>query len=72
VDYVRTLLQSDFKWAALILAGVGVLFGVAVLIGLALSALAAPWGAAVAFILVVLVGGAVILELPRVWARLPR
>jgi hypothetical protein len=72
VERLRIIVQSDFKWAGLVLGGVGVLFGAAVLIGLALRALAFPWGAAFAFIVVVLVGAAVVLELPRLWARLPR
>jgi hypothetical protein len=72
VERFRFLVQSDLKWAVLILAGVGALFGVAIVIGLALTALWAPLGVAVAFILIVLVGGAVVLELPQLWARLPR
>jgi hypothetical protein len=72
VERFRIIVQSDFKWAGLVLAGVGILFGAAVLIGLALRTLAFPWGAAFAFIVVVLVGAAVVLELPRLWARLPR
>jgi hypothetical protein len=72
VERFRALMQSDFKWAALILAGVGLIFGVAVLIGLALTALSAPVAAAVAFILIALVGAVVVFELPQLWARLPR
>jgi hypothetical protein len=72
VERFRIVIRSDFKWAGLVLAGVGVLFGVAVLVGLVLGTLAFPWGAAFAFIVVVLVGAAVVLELPRLWARLPR
>jgi hypothetical protein len=72
VERFRFLVQSDLKWAVLILVGVGALFGVAIVIGLALTALWAPLGVAVAFILIVLVGGAVLLELPQLWARLPR
>ena len=55
-----------------IVGGIAFLVCVAVLIGLALTALPVIWGTVVAFAVVVLVAALVAVELRRFWARLPR
>jgi hypothetical protein len=57
---------------AFIVGGIAFLFGVALLIGMALEALPFILGAAVAFIVVALVVALIAFELPRFWARLPQ
>lgn len=57
---------------AFIVGGIAFLFGVALLIGMALEALPFILGAAVAFIVVALIVALIAFELPRFWARLPQ
>jgi hypothetical protein len=59
-------------WVAFIVGGIAFLFGVALLIGMALEALPFILGAAVAFIVVALIAALIAFELPRFWARLPQ
>ena len=57
---------------AFIVGGIAFLFGIALLIGMALEALPFILGAAIAFIVVALVVALIAFELPRFWARLPQ
>jgi hypothetical protein len=59
-------------WVAFIVGGIAFLFGVALLIGMALEALPFILGATVAFIVVALIAALIAFELPRFWARLPQ
>jgi hypothetical protein len=73
VERPPIIIWSDLVWVVFIVAGIGFLFCVAVLIGLALTALSLVWGAVVAFAVVVLVAALLLaLELRGFWARLPR
>jgi hypothetical protein len=56
---------------AFILGGIAFLFGVALLIGMALAELSFIFGAAVAFIVVALIVALIAFELPRFCVRLP-
>jgi hypothetical protein len=64
--------RRDVLWVAFIVGGIAFLFGVALLIGMALEALPFILGAAVAFIVVALIAALIAFELPRFWARLPQ
>jgi branched-subunit amino acid transport protein len=64
--------RSEVSWVVFIVGGITFLVGVAVLIGLALTALPVFWGTVAAFAVVVLVAALVAVEVRRVWARLPR
>jgi branched-subunit amino acid transport protein len=64
--------RSEVSWVVFIVGGITFLVGVAVLIGLALTALPVIWGTVAAFAVVVLVAALVAVEVRRVWARLPR
>jgi hypothetical protein len=64
--------RRDLSWVAFIVGGIAFLFGVALLIGMALEALPFILGAAVAFIVVALIVALIAFELPRFWARLPQ
>jgi hypothetical protein len=64
--------RSEVSWVVFIVGRIAFLVGVAVLIGLALTALPVIWGTVVAFAVVVLVAALVAVELRRFWARLPR
>ena len=64
--------HSELAWAAYIVAASILLFTVAVVVGMALSALSFAWGAVVAFVLLVLVAGLLAPEVRSFWARLPR
>ncbi len=68
----RSLRRTELAWAAYIVGGSVLLFSVAVVVGMALSALPFVWGAVVAFILLVLVTGLLAPEVRSFWARLPR
>lgn len=63
---------SDVSWVVFIVEGIGLLVGVAVLIGSALAALPFIWGMAVAFVAFVLVVALIAFELAHAWAQLPR
>jgi hypothetical protein len=73
VEHLRTVIgRSELAWAAYIVAASVVLFTVAVVVGMALSALSFVWGAVVAFVLLVLVVGLLAPEVRSFWAKLPR
>jgi hypothetical protein len=73
VEHLRTVIgRSALAWAAYIVAASIVLFTVAVVVGMALSALSFVWGAVVAFVLLVLVAGLLAPEVRSFWAKLPR
>jgi hypothetical protein len=65
--------RTDLKRTVMLVAAVVVaLFAVALVVGMALSALPFPWGPVVALVLVALVACLVLPELRSVWAGLPR
>jgi hypothetical protein len=73
VEHLRRVIgRSELAWAAYIVAASVVLFTVAVVMGMALSALSFVWGAVVAFVLLVLVAGLLAPEVRSFWAKLPR
>jgi hypothetical protein len=73
VEHLRAVIgRSELAWAAYIVAASVVLFTVAVVMGMALSALSFVWGAVVAFVLLVLVAGLLAPEVRSFGAKLPR
>jgi hypothetical protein len=72
MEQLRALGRTELAWAAYIVGASVLLFAVAVVVGMALSALSFVWGAVVAFVLLVLVAGLLAPEVRSVWARLPR
>jgi hypothetical protein len=73
VEDLRTVIgRRELAWAGYIVAASILLFAVAVIVGMALSALSFVWGAVVAFVLLVLVAGLLAPEVRSFWARLPR
>ena len=64
--------RSDVAWSVRIVGAIVVVFGLALLIGAALAALPFVAGAVVAFVVVALLIALMVLELPRLRARLPR
>ena len=66
------VVRNDVSWIVLIVGGIVLVFGLAVLIGAALSALPFVVGAFVAFAVVALLIALVVFRLPGLWARLPR
>jgi hypothetical protein len=64
--------RSEASSVAFIIGKIALLFGVAVLIGLVLTALPFILGAIVVFVVLVLVATLVVIELRRFWGRLPR
>jgi hypothetical protein len=64
--------RTDLAWVAYIVAAIVLVLAVAVLVGMALSSLAFPWGPVVALVMVVLAAGLLAPELRTFWARLPR
>jgi hypothetical protein len=67
-----TINRTDLAWIAYIVAAIVLVLAVAVLVGMALSSLAFPWGPVVALVMVVLAAGLLAPELRTFWARLPR
>jgi hypothetical protein len=73
VEHWRTLIgRSELAWAGYIVGASVFLFAVALVVGMALSALSFVWGAVVAFVLLVLVAGLLAPEVRSLWVRLPR
>jgi hypothetical protein len=72
MDHLRSLGRTELAWAGYIVGGSLLLFAVAVVMGMALTALSFVWGAVVAFVLLVLVAGLLAPEVRSFWARLPR
>jgi hypothetical protein len=72
MEHLRALGRTELAWAGYIVAGSVLLFAVAVVVGMALSALSFVWGAVVAFVLLVLVAGLLAPEVRSFWRRLPR
>jgi hypothetical protein len=68
---VPLITRRELRWVAFILGGIAFLFGVALLIGMALAELSFIFGAAVAFIVVALIVALIAFELPRFCVRLP-
>lgn len=72
MEQPRSLGRADLAWAAYIVAGIVLLFSIAIVVGMALSTLSFVWGAVVAFILLGLVAGLLGPEVRSFWERLPR
>ena len=64
--------RTALVWVAYIAAAIARVFAVAVLVGMALSSLAFPWGPMVALVMVAVAAGLIAPELRTFWARLPR
>jgi hypothetical protein len=71
VQRFAVIARSDLRWVAFIFGGIAFLFGVALLIGMALAELPLIFGAAVAFIVVALIVALIAFALPRFCVRLP-
>jgi hypothetical protein len=67
-----SITTTDVAWAVFIVAAMLLVFAVALIIGMLLSALSILWGLAVAFALALLVAGLLLPELRDFWTRLPR
>jgi hypothetical protein len=72
VEQLRSLSRTDLAWAGYIVGGSVLLFSVAVVVGMVLSALSFVWGAVVAFVLLALVAAVLAPEARSLWQRLPR
>jgi hypothetical protein len=72
VENLRSLSRTDLAWAGYIVGGTILLFSVAVVVGMVLSALSFVWGAIVAFVLLALVAAVLAPEVRSLWERLPR
>jgi hypothetical protein len=72
VEQLRSVSRTDLAWAGYIVGGTLLLFSVAVVVGMALSALSFVWGAVVAFVLLALVAAVLAPEVRSLWQRLPR
>jgi hypothetical protein len=72
VKQLRSVSRTDLAWAGYIVGGTLLLFSVAVVVGMALSALSFVWGAVVAFVLLALVAAVLAPEARSLWQRLPR
>jgi hypothetical protein len=72
VKQLRSLSRTDLAWAGYIVGGTILLFSVAVVVGMVLSALSFVWGAVVAFVLLALVTAVLAPEVRSLWERLPR
>jgi hypothetical protein len=72
VEQLRSVSRTDLAWAGYIVGGTLLLFSVAVVVGMALSALSFVWGAVVAFVLLALVAAVLAPEARSLWQRLPR
>jgi hypothetical protein len=72
VEELRNLRRTELAWAGYIVGGSLLLFSVAVVVGMALSALSFVWGGVVAFVLLGLVTAVLGPELRTLWQRLPR
>jgi uncharacterized membrane protein len=64
--------RTDVAWSVFIIAGILLIFAIAVVIGMLLSSLSVLWGSVVALVLAVLVTGLLLPELRSFWEQLPR
>jgi hypothetical protein len=72
VEQLRSLSRTDLAWAGYIVGGTVLLFSVAVVACMVLSALSFVWGEVVAFVLLALVAAVLAPEVRSLWQRLPR
>jgi uncharacterized membrane protein YkgB len=68
----RFIAHPDVRWVLFILGVIAFVFGVALLIGMALAALPFVVGAFASFAVLVPIVALAVFAVPRFWARLPR
>jgi hypothetical protein len=69
---LSSITTTDVAWAVFIVAAILLVFAVALIIGMLLSALSILRGLTVAFVLTLIVAGLLLPELRDFWTRLPR
>jgi uncharacterized membrane protein YkgB len=72
VERPTIMTRNDVAWAGFLIGAVVFVFAMAVLIGVTLTSLPLLWGAAVTFVLTVLVVALLAPEARAFWSRLPR